>query len=58
MATCKDYLQVQNEGVREVSRNMAYYNLEMILAIGYRVRSHRGVQFRKGFDQKSREQSM
>lgn len=46
-ATCKDYLQVQLEGVREVNRNLTYYNLDMIIAIGYRVRSSRGVQFRQ-----------
>lgn len=40
-------LTVQNEGSREVSRNIALYNLDMILAIGYRVRSPRGVQFRQ-----------
>lgn len=45
--TCKDYLQVQIEGLREVKRKTRHYNLEMILAIGYRVRSHRGTQFRR-----------
>lgn len=45
--TCKNYLQVQKEGNREVSREAKFYNLEMILAIGYRIRSHRGTQFRK-----------
>lgn len=46
-ATVKDYLTVQKEGNREVSRAITYYNLDMILAIGYRVRSARGVQFRR-----------
>lgn len=46
-STCKLYLQVQNEGTRQVKRKAKHYNLEMILAIGYRVRSHRGTQFRK-----------
>jgi len=46
-ATCKFYLQVQSEGSREVKRKAKHYNLEMILAIGYRVRSHRGTQFRQ-----------
>ena len=46
-STCKNYLQVQNEGSREVKRNAKHYNLEVILAIGYRVRSHRGTQFRR-----------
>lgn len=46
-ATCKSYLQVQNEGGRDVERNKKFYNLDMILAIGYRVRSQRGTQFRQ-----------
>ena len=46
-ATCKDYLQVRSEGVREVSRKLRHYRLEAILAVGYRVRSHRGTQFRQ-----------
>ena len=46
-ATCKSYLQVQQEGTRQVSRNTLHYNLPMILAIGYRVRSARGTQFRQ-----------
>ena len=45
-ATCKQYLQVQVEGGRTVKRNIKYYNLDMILAIGYRVRSYIGMQFR------------
>lgn len=35
-----------NEGNRNVERNLAYYNLDMIISIGYRIKSHRGVQFR------------
>jgi hypothetical protein len=38
---------VRNEGTREVQREISFYNLEMILAIGYRVRSQRGTQFRR-----------
>ncbi|GKV70528.1 hypothetical protein NCCP2716_30260 [Sporosarcina sp. NCCP-2716] len=45
--TCKEYLQVQIEGARQVQRKTKHYNLEMILAVGYRVRSHRGTQFRQ-----------
>lgn len=45
-ATVNYQLTVQNEGTREVRRKVAYYNLDMILAIGYRVRSQRGIQFR------------
>ncbi|WP_283653073.1 virulence RhuM family protein [Paenibacillus sp. RC334] len=46
-ATCKEYLQVQIEGSREIKRKVKHYNLEMIIAVGYRVRSHRGTQFRR-----------
>jgi len=46
-ATCKDYLQVRSEGGREVSRQLRHYRLEAILAVGFRVRSHRGTQFRQ-----------
>jgi len=46
-ATCKDYLQVRQEGARDVSRNLRHYRLEAILAVGYRVRGHRGTQFRQ-----------
>jgi hypothetical protein len=45
-ATVKNYLTVQIEKGRQVHRNIRYYNLDMILAIGYRVRSERGIQFR------------
>ncbi|AIM19739.1 virulence RhuM family protein [Serratia marcescens] len=46
-ATCKSYLQVQQEGARQVSRNLMHYSLPVILAVGYRVRSPRGTQFRQ-----------
>ncbi len=46
-ATCKEHLQVRLEGDRTVQRSLKHYNLEMILAIGYRVRSPRGTQFRQ-----------
>ncbi|GKT11927.1 MAG: hypothetical protein ISEC1_P0900 [Thiomicrorhabdus sp.] len=46
-ATVNHELTVQKEGKREVSRNIARYNLDVILAVGYRVRSVRGVQFRR-----------
>ena len=45
-ATVNYKLTVQQEGNRKISRKLAYYNLDMILAIGYRVRPIRGVQFR------------
>ena len=46
-STCKESLQVQNEGSRQVSRNIKLYSLEAILAVGYRVNSPRGTQFRQ-----------
>jgi hypothetical protein len=46
-ATIEYFSIVQREGDREVSRDVAHYNLDMILAVGYRVRSDRGVQFRR-----------
>lgn len=46
-ATVKDYLTVRTEGARNVQRTVKLYNLKMILAIGYRVRSPRGTQFRR-----------
>jgi hypothetical protein len=46
-ATCKDFLQAQNEGGREVERTSKMYSLEAIIAVGYRVNSERGTQFRQ-----------
>ena len=46
-ATCKSGLQVRQEGGREVKRTVRLYSLEVILAVGYRVRSARGTQFRQ-----------
>ena len=46
-ATVKESLTVQNEGEREVKRTLTYYNLELILAVGFRIRNPRGTQFRQ-----------
>ena len=46
ISTVKDYLTVQTEGKREVQRNLKIYNLDVIISVGYRVKSHRGTQFR------------
>ena len=46
-ATVKESLTVQTEGTRKVQRPVTLYNLDAILAVGYRVRSPRGVQFRR-----------
>lgn len=45
-ATVAKHATVQMEGDREVNRRIEYYNLEAIFAVGYRVRSRRGIQFR------------
>ncbi len=46
-ATCKDFLQVQIEGGREIHRIAKFYNLDVIISVGYRVKSKRGTQFRQ-----------
>ncbi len=47
LATVKYSLTVQQEGTRKVKRQIAYYNLDVIISIGYRVKSQRGVEFRQ-----------
>jgi hypothetical protein len=54
-ATVKDYLIVRSEGARQVERRVKHYNLDAILAVGYRVRSQRGTQFRRWATQRLRE---
>lgn len=54
-ATCKHYLQVREEGGRPVRRELRHYSLEAILAVGFRVRSPRGVQFRQWATERLRE---
>ena len=46
-ATIANFATVQKEGDRLVTRGVDYYNLDMILSIGYRVKSQRGIDFRK-----------
>ena len=46
-ATIRSFRIVRTEGRREVARDIEHYRLEAILAVGYRVRSHRGTQFRQ-----------
>ena len=45
-STIANFATVQNEGKRHVERQITYYNLDMIISVGYRVHSYRGVQFR------------
>ncbi len=49
LATVANFATVQKEGVRTVGRDVGYYNLDVIISVGYRVKSHRGTQFKKGF---------
>lgn len=46
-STCKDFLQVRTEGNRTVNRIQKIYNLDVIISVGYRVKSQRGTQFRQ-----------
>jgi phosphoribosylaminoimidazolesuccinocarboxamide synthase len=47
ISTVAKFATVQTEGNREVTRSIAYYNLDMIISVGYRVKSKRGVEFRR-----------
>ncbi|WHN66063.1 RhuM family protein [Cysteiniphilum sp. QT6929] len=46
-STCKDFLQVQNEGARKVERVQKLYNLDAIISVGYRIKSHIATRFRQ-----------
>ena len=46
-STCAKFAQVQNEGSRVIERTFEYYNLDVIISVGYRVKSQRGIQFRR-----------
>ena len=46
-STSKKFLLVQKEGSRQVKRNVQYYNLDMVISIGYKVNSDRAIQFRR-----------
>ncbi|MBU1121606.1 MAG: virulence RhuM family protein [Candidatus Omnitrophica bacterium] len=54
-ATCKDFLQVQSEGNRKVSRKQKYYNLDSIISVGYRIKSHIATRFRIWATQRLKE---
>lgn len=53
--TVKDYLTVQKEGSRNVKRTLQYYNLDAIISVGYRVKSHIGTHFRIWATQRLKE---
>lgn len=54
-STCAKIAQVQKEGSRNVKRDILYYNLDVIISVGYRVNSHRGTQFRIWATQRLKE---
>lgn len=55
VATIKDFLIVQNEGSRRVERQHLYYNLDAIISVGYRIKSHVATRFRQWATQRIRE---
>ena len=55
VSTCKDFLQVQNEGGRQVSRTQKFYNLDAIISVGYRIKSHVATRFRQWATERLRE---
>jgi hypothetical protein len=54
-ATCKDFLQVQKEGGRNVERKQKFYNLDAIISVGYRIKSHVATKFRQWATKRLRE---
>lgn len=54
-ATCKDFLQVRQEGQRQVQRNTKHYNLDAVISVGYRVNSRQATQFRIWATQRLKE---
>jgi hypothetical protein len=54
-STIRNFRIVQIEGTRKVSRDVAHYNLDVIISVGYRVKSHRGTQFRIWATQRLRD---
>ena len=54
-ATVKKFLTVQQEGTRQVQRQLEYYNLDMIISVGYRIKSHVATRFRIWATQQLRE---
>ena len=53
--TVANFAIVQSEGEREVAREIDHYNLDVIISVGYRVKSHRGTEFRISATQRLRE---
>src|SRR5690606_4912294 len=54
-ATCRKFRQVRKEGKRMVERDIEHYNLDVIISVGYRVNSKRGIQFRQWATQRLKD---
>ena len=54
-STCRNFRQVRQEGNREVTRNIPFYSLDMIISLGYRVKSSIATQFRRWATERLRE---
>ena len=55
MATCRKFRQVRTEGTRQVNREMPFYNLDVIISVGYRVKSLIATQFRRWATERLKE---
>jgi len=55
ISTCRKFRQVRKEGNRQVERQIDYYNLDVIISVGYRINSKRGTQFRQWATQRLKD---
>ena len=55
VSTCRNFRQVRKEGNRKVSRDIPFYNLDMIISLGYRIKSVIATKFRKWATQRLKE---
>lgn len=55
ISTCRNFRQVRKEGNREVTRQIPYYNLDMIISLGYRIKSVIATRFRQWATQRLKE---
>ena len=55
LSTCRNFRQVRNEGSRQVERDMMFYNLDMIISLGYRIKSRVATHFRQWATQRLKE---
>lgn len=55
ISTCRNFRQVRNEGSRQVEREMPFYSLDMIISLGYRIKSRIATYFRQWATQRLKE---